>query len=1077
MHIKNAILLSQLNHITMKFTYTIKRPVIFALGVAFSLLFFQSESQGQRKVSGTITNEKGAALSGVSIRINNTTTGTLSDNNGRYKLNVPDNSNILDVSYLGYKSRAINVNNRTIIDIVLYSKSINLDQLVVTGYSTTMKKDITGSVGIVDMDNLKEIPAESAGQALQGQVSGVQVINSGVPGAASKINIRGITSFGSSAPLVLVDGVPSSLDNIDANNIKSIQVLKDAGSASVYGVRGSNGVIIVTTKKGRKGDLKVTYDGYYGYQFPISNDNPLNVISSEEYAKLYSQVHPNTILFKNGIIPDYAYGSIGGVGIGMEGDPSVNPAKYNLDIKNPANNYLITKLNKQGTDWYHALFNRAPMTHHQITGSGGNDRANYLFSLGYMNKQGTLIATRLKRYSARINTELKVLNDKIRFGENLHLLYKDAPVFNNQGDFYTMFNLYRMLPVLPVYDIKGNFAGTFDGPELGADRNPVAEQKSTDNNRNKRWGILGNAYVEVEPIKNLILRSTLGLNFNSNYVQAFRPITYWNKQGYTNPNSYSESSGYSSEWIWTNTLHYQKQFGENNIKLLLGSESIRDYGRSVGGGIQNLYSSDYNYLILGNGTDNRTNYSNASKSTLYSLFGRVDYSYNDKYLFSATLRRDGASVFGSKRKFGVFPAFSAGWRISQEEFLKDVSWLDNLKIRGSYGILGSKSNISSDGSYSLYGSHIQASYYGVSGTGNAIRQGFYQSTIGNEETGWERDIVTNIGFDAALLNKVTISLDVFRKSIDGLLFAEPLPATVGGASAPIINIGDVKNSGLDLTVGYHTSFNNNLQFNVTANVSSYKNVVVDIPDPGYFGAGNVNSLGGNIVRNQEGHPMSAFFGYKVLGLFNSIDEVKNSPVQDDAAPGRFKYADIDDDGEITPEDRTFIGNPNPNFTYGVNVGLSYKNFDLSAFVYGSQGNDIVNTIKQFTYSFGSYVSAKSKRILDAWTPNNKNTNIPKVEGVSTFSSPGPMNSFYIEDGSYLRLKSLMVGYTFPIKVIKSIGVNNLRLYLQASNLFDITRYSGLDPEIVGNDNASFGIDRGNYPGNQTELIFGCHITL
>jgi len=1040
----------------------------------FACLTFGLGVKAQKTITGIVTDESGIPLQGASINVkSDTTVGALTDAFGKFTLNLPTRSSVVTVSFVGYLSQDISIRNRNVVNIIMVNSNKSLNEVIVTGYSTQLKKDITGSVAVVDMKALNSIPAGSAARALQGQASGVNVINSGVPGGDSKITIRGINSFGNSSPLILIDGVESDLNNINADEIESIQVLKDAGSATIYGVRGSNGVIIVTTKKGKSGNPVVSYDGYVGVQVPKSG-NALNQLNTPDFARLFKIAFPSSVLFQNGI-PDYTYGGVGGIGTGMSGDPAVDPSKYNLDPANSANNYLIMKVNKTGTDWFHALAKSAPETNHHISVSGGSDKSSYRFSAGYFNQQGVIINTYLKRYSAQINTEFKPMKN-FRIGENLYLSYKENPLFNNQGQFATMANLYQMEPIIPLRDIAGNFAGTFDGPELGSDANPVAHQLSTNNDRRRIWDQAGNAYAEFDFLRHLTVRTSIGGSFEQLNSQTFTYTAYWDKQGYSTPNSYLEGSGFGSNSIWTNTLNYNNQFGKSQFKVLLGTEAIRNYGRSMTAGGQSLFSTNYDYLVLDNVSSHVTIAGNAFENTLFSVFGKLDYSFNDRYLLTATVRRDGSSVFGSETRYGVFPAFSAGWRLSQENFMKDIKWVNDLKIRGSYGTLGSLSNISSLNNYSLYSSNLTAggSYYDITGSSNSAQQGFYQSSIGNPKTGWEKDIISDIGMDAIFLNKITFTFDIYKKAINGLLFPQPLPATTGGASPPVINIGDIQNTGLDFSAGYKGQFSKDFHFTATANLTTYKNKVVNIPGPGYFDDGSQQQLG-TMVRNQVGQAVSSFFGYKVIGLFNSDAEVSNSPTQEGAAPGRFKYKDVNGDGAITPADRTFIGNPNPKFTYGLNLGLVYKGFDFSAVAYGSYGNDIINEIKTNTEFFGNYVGGKSNDLLNAWTPQHMNTNIPKIESVSNLSTAGIMNSFYVENGSYLKLRSLLVGYSLSSATLQKMKMRGVRIYLQAANLFTITKYSGLDPELQGT-NSAFGIDYGNYPGNQKNYLIGCNIT-
>ena len=789
---------------------------------------------------------------------------------------------------------------------------------------------------------------------------------------------------------------------------------------------------------------------------------------------MYKIAFPNTALFANGL-PDYLYGGGGARGFANEGDPAVDPSKYVLDPLNPTNDYIIQKVNKAGTDWFHEFFKPAIMTNHNISASGGTDKSSYLFSVGYLNQQGTALETYVKRYTARINTQFK-LPGNIRIGENLSVIYGNGTGFDNRhGDYDPIYELYQMLPIIPVYDIKGNFGSTVGAPaEAGISSNPLARQTSQKDDKHNTWDIVGNAFAEVDFLRHFTARTSFGGTIHNAYNQVFSPNQYWEPNYYTQPNSYSENAGYGSSWTWTNSLVYSNQIGKHNVKVLAGSEAINNYGRNVGGSSQSLFATNPDYLVLSNGTMGVTNYSNAYSNTLFSLFSRLDYSYNDKYIIGVTVRRDGSSRFGSNKRYGTFPSYSAGWRVSNEGFMKNLTWLNDFKIRGSYGTLGSQNNVSPSNSFTLFGSAFGTGY-DITGSGNSVQQGFYQASIGNPSTSWEEDVISNVGFDATVLNRFSVSLDIYKKSINGLLFPQPLPSTAGGASPPYINIGDIQNTGLDITAKYFGSaVNRNLKFTISANVTTYNNQVKKIPGSGFFDAGNQQQIG-NLVRNQEGHAVSSFFGYDVIGLFNSDEDVTKSPTQTDAAPGRFKYKDLNNDGAITPDDRTFLGSPNPDFTYGVNLNLEYKGFDLSAFFYGNSGSKIINTLKANTYFWGAYITNKNRDLLNAWTPQNTNTTIPKIEAQTSFSTGGTMNSFFVENGSYLRLKSLMLGYNVRIRSFEKFGMHKFRLYLQATNLFTITKYSGLDPELLG-PSSNFGIDFGNYPGNFKNYIFGLDLS-
>lgn len=1035
----------------------------------FLLLSFSSIF-GQQLITGRVLSGE-TALSGVSIKVKGTATASQTDALGNFSIKASPTSTLI-FSYVGYTTQEIPVSKRSLIEVTMTASSETLNEVVVTGYTRQARKDITGSVSVVDVNAMKSIPTGASEQALQGQASGVTIISSGAPGGASNIFIRGVSSFGDNQPLIIVDGVQSSLHDLNMNDIESVQILKDAGAASIYGVRGSNGVIIVTTKKGKSGTPVVSLDSYTGYQVPPGG-NVLDIASPQAVADFVKKMKPNTQLFANGL-PDYMYAGPGVIGVGNVGDPAVDPSKYVFDAANPNNDYLIQKVNKQGTDWFHQVFKPAFTQSHNLNVSGGTDKSNYLFSLGYLNQEGSLIETHLKRYSVRANSEMKIKKN-IRIGENIYAFYKQNPSFNNQSQNNAIFFAYTIPAFIPVYDIAGNYGGTWAGPELGNRWNPVAMMKNTANDRANTWNVMGNVYAEVDFLKDFTARTSFGGTIDNQYRYSFSPNRYQDKEQHSGINSYAENSLFNSSWTWTNTVNYRKVFGKHNVKLLAGSEAISNDGRAVGGASAGFFSTDPNYLVLNNGTVNVTNFSNAYANTLYSLFSRLDYAYNNKYLLAATVRRDGSSRFGEEKRYGVFPSFSVGWKVSEESFMEGITWMNNLKLKGSWGKLGSQNNVSPTNAFTLYNSNFGNSYYDINGTGS-IRQGFYQTNIGNLNTGWEEDIITNYGFDATLFNKIDVSVERYKKQINGLLFPQPLPATTGGAAAPVINIGDIENKGWDVSATYRGKSGKDFQYNIGVNVTTYQNTITDIPGPGFFDVG--------IARNQERHPVSAFFGYDVIGFFKDAEDVAKSPTQQAAAPGRFKYRDVDNNGLINVDDRTFIGNPNPDFTYGINLSASYKNFDAAMLLYGSQGNDVFNSLRSQLNKWDDFMGAMGNEMLfNAWSPTNQNAKAPIPENSSNFSKSGS-SSFYVEDGSFFKCRSLMLGYTVKPSVLAKAGINKFRLYFQVANLFSIDKYSGLDPELSSafgslssnQQSAAFGIDNSNYPNNFKNFVVGVNLS-
>lgn len=1068
----------------------IKRTALqFCLALGSFLITFAATAQ-QKRVTGRVLGADRNPVAGASITVNGTTTGTQTDAAGNFTLNVSGGKNALTISSVGFETQNVAIPGSNNIAVTLRTTTSNLNEIVVTGYSAQRKKDITGAVAVVNVNNMKQQPTGTGEEALQGQASGVNIITSGQPGGASDIRIRGITSFGSNQPLVIIDGTPGDLHDINVNDIESVQVLKDA-SASIYGVRGSNGVIIVTTKKGKTGKPRVTYDGYYGVTEPGKGFDMAN--PTEEANAIWQQLRNSGLTpqdttgkwgskqfghGENPVIPEYIFPT------GFTPNPSnprdldsVNPARYDI------NNYQITKANKTGTNWYKEIMKQALMTSHNVSVSGGAEKSSYLFSLGYINQQGTMLNTYLKRYSVRVNTNFNI-KDRIRVGENAYIYNKVNPQQGNQGEGSPITTAFRESSIIPVYDIMGNYAGTKAG-DLGNARNPYADVARTANNVQNAWNISGNVYAEVDLLRHLTVRTQMGGNINNNYGYGFNYTGYENAEGNNGSNSFSESADYYSAWTWTNTANYTNTFGRHSVRVLVGTEANSFKSRYMSATRSNYFSTNPNFWALNTGSPTgQTNSGAPNTGSLYSQFGQVSYNFADKYLINGTLRRDGSSVFAEGYRYGLFPSVSAAWRISGENFMKGVTFINDLKLRYSWGKLGSYANVSGSNAYYLYSQRAGRSFYDLAGTSTLPDAGFYNSQIGNKATSWERDIISNVGLDATLFhNKIDLSAEWYKKKVSGLLFQQQGSNIVlGGGDRPLINIGDMQNTGIDVNATYHGGSVRGLKYDLTATITSYNNKIVSIPGSGYFETGG--SRHGNLVRNQVGQAVGAFYGYEVVGLFQSDADVSKSPTQSGAAPGRFKFADINKDGKIDASDRTFFGNPNPKFTYGFNISLSYKSFDFSTFLFGSYGNDVLNYTKYFT-DFPQLFKGGIRReaAVNAWRPDNLTSKIPKLENVSGFSNTETNNSYFLESGSYLRDKQMQLGYTLLNSKLTRFGIDRLRVYVQAANLFTVTKYSGLDPELQSiNPNAgpndpaqvTFGIDYGNYP-HQRSFIVGVNL--
>ncbi len=1031
----------------------------------------------QTKVTGkVIGGDDKQPIPSATVKIKGTNAGIVTDINGNFSLSAKV-GDVLVISYIGYQAKSVPVTGPSLGTIVLDATNSTLNEVVVTGYQTQLKKDISGSVATVDVGAAKQLNVTSAENLLQGQAAGVTVTTQGAPGASAQVIIRGISNFGNAQPLYVIDGAQvGDMTNLNPNDIESISILKDAGSTAIYGVKGGNGVIVITTKKGKSGKAQFSYDAFYGSSSP-KGGNVWNVLDGANYYALLAKVDPqNTLITSIPGIPDYGFQGPGVKGVGGASDPRAAASNYFLDPNNPANDYLIQKFNNgAGTDWFHAIFKAAPTQQHSFTFSGANGKSNYLFSLAYTDQEGTLIDTYSKRYQARFNTNFSI-SDHFRVGESAQIYYIHNPnQFGNNGEGNAISMSYRMEPQIPVYDIKGGYGGTWDGPtQLGNATNPVAGQDATKNDEGKSWNMEGNGYAELDFLKHFTVRTSIGGRvYNYEYANiGVNP--YWSGEGHGNANSFNEGSGFGSQYNWTNTISYKQSFGKHNVAAFGGFEARSNYARQINASQTNFFSLDPAFVGINNGTGAiLANSFIPYEETGLSYFGSVDYNYDNKYYLKGTVRRDGSSLFYPGRQYGTFPSASVAWRISQEDFMKGIAWLNDLKLRASYGESGFNGNVSSGNAYSSFTTNPGNSSYPISGSISSAQAGFYGVNYGNTKTTWETDKTLNIGFDATLFNHLDVNVEWYKRTSSNLLFQVPLPATVGSGAPPAVNIGQVSNKGLDVAITYHGSIGSDFKFSAGATITSYKSTI-DKLNSNFF----TNYVrNGPITYNQVGSPIGEFYGYNQIGYFSSAADVTNSPTQADAAPGRFKFADTNGDGKITDKDRVNIGNPNPKFTYGLNLTASYKGFDALVILYGSYGNKDYNYIKYWTDFYSSLTGNKGNDLLfNSWSPSNLNPKTPIAEAVSNFSSDQQSNSWYVENASYLKCRVAQVGYTFSGGQLKTLGVAKLHVYVQGNNLFTITKYTGLDPELQATTQNGIGTDQGNYPSNERRVVLGVNLT-
>lgn len=1054
-------------------------------------------------VSGMVTDEDGEALIGVNVQVKGTSHGTATDFDGQYELNDVDENAVLVFSYVGFHTQEVAIGGRTAIDVVMQSDAQLLEEVVVVGYGSQMRRDLTGSVAVVDVADLKAQPSASPIDGLQGKAPGVQIISDGAPGSTPQIRIRGFSTINNNDPLYVIDGVPfeGKLSWLNSNDIESMQVLKDASAASIYGARANNGVVIITTRTGKVGEPRISFDTYYGTQSPNRNRFP-EFLNPQQYGEYVYQHYINagktpglsgTTGSNYGfdptkpVLPDYLVaGNKTGHNVTAE---DADPSKYNYSLEDPGQYYQITKANKEGTNWFEEITQNAPMQNYQLSISGGSDKATYALSGGYFDQGGTYKYTHFKRYTLRSNTQFKVLNDRVTIGENLQYSYTAGNGFgvnvNTAGDYQGEESpigwAYRIQTIVPVYDIMGNFAGT-RGDKLGNADNPLSILYRGKDNINNSNQFFGNTFADVKILDELNFRTNFGLRYET-----------WNGKsiGYPNPersegnfdnNTLSEYQGIGREWTWTNTLTYTNNFNDiHGLTLLLGTEAISGMSHSLDGGGRDFFvTGDLDYYYINTAATNNAGSSGGS-SSLFSVFGRADYSYMSKYLISATLRRDGSSNFGPENRYGLFPAASVAWRLSGEEFMNNATWMDDMKIRVGYGVTGNQS-IPSFQYLRRFASGINTSSYPISGS--ELSSGLWTSNYDNAAIKWEERKSVNFGIDYALFNYMFDgSIEWFNTQTDGVLYPVPQPsAAVGAGASPFINSGDIKNTGVEFSLNYHhnpSASAGQFQFDVGFSISSYKNTLVSLA-PTVEEQPYLTLRGVTTSVMKENAPLGAFYGYQVIGINQSEEDIENSPSYSGARVGGFKFADVsgpegEPDGIIDGFDRTVIGNPHPDFIYSLSLNAAYKNFDVNMFFNGSQGNDLFDLTRQYT-DFYAFPGAVSVRTLDAWSPENPNSMMP-----SPYNEPPSIevqsSSYYVQDGSFFRMKNLQLGYTVPFADLGISHISNLRVYVSATNLFTITSYSGMDPE-VSQYSSTFtapGVDMGVYPVPRQFLV-GLNVT-
>lgn len=998
-------------------------------------------------VSGIVTDGK-EPLIGAAVLEKGTTNGTLTDIDGKFELTIKSGkSAALVVSFVGYKQKEIAVDNATNFKVELASSDA-LDELVVVGYGTQRKAVVTGAIAKVKGSDLENMPVPRIEQSLLGRTAGVRVTTgSGQPGEGATVRIRGTTSINSSEPLYVVDGIPvgGGIDYLNQNDIESIEVLKDAASAAIYGARAAAGVILVTTKQGKEGKAAVTYNMYVGQQAPTRK---LALLNAREYATLMNEssaASKGPILFP---------------------DPSV----YGT-----------------GTDWQDAVFNKsAPMQNHELGISVGNAKSSYYASFGYYNQTGIVASPQSvwERYSVRLNSNHK-LNKIINIGTTMGYSKLNGKGSSTNSEFGGVLSrAVNMDPITPLIEtdptvlsssVYTNFpvVRNAEGQPYGISKyvssevlNPVA---ATAVNQGSGWSdkIVGNAFVEVEPIKNLKFRTSYGVDIAFWGGDGFTPIHYLNAANRSDVTKYNRNQNRGFYWVWGNTLTYSKTFdGKHNLSALVGTTAEKNHGENISGSVQNMPVSNIKDASLNfasiQADQNFGGYE--YNAALLSYLGRVNYDYQGKYMFSALMRIDGSPKFGTNNKFGRFPSVSAGWILTEEGFMRGVKPINFLKIRASWGINGNDQI----GDF-RYVSTVGGGRNYTFGTGDKLYNGVSPNAIANPDLKWEQTTQTNIGFDAKIFKNITVTLDVFQKNTSGMLLDIRVPSWLGNGG-PVGNIAKLENSGVELELGFDKKIGA-LAFNLAGNVSYITNKVTDLgPDKKYLGGQTFSPQGLEITRTTVGEPIAYFYGYQTQGIFQNQAEVnsyKNKEgiiIQPNAKPGDFRFADINGDGVINADDRTKIGDPTPNLTYGFNFSVAAHGFDLLLFGQGVSGNQVFKATRRFDLQMANMTADA----LGRWTGEGTSTTYPRLSMDDPNKNFSRSSDFYVESGAYFRIKTLQLGYTVPLSIMKKVGLNRFRVYVSANNLATLTKYTGYDPEIGG---GSYGVDRGFYPQARS-FMFG-----
>ena len=1021
--------------------------------LSFMLMLTCTILYAQTEITGTVVDETGETVIGATVIEKGTTNGTVTDFDGNFVIKVNPGATLV-FSYVGY----LNVEMPAADGMVITMKedALALNEIVVTGYTTQRKADLTGAVSVVSVTDLVKQNENNPIKAMQGRVPGMNISADGNPSGAATVRIRGTGTLNNNDPLYIIDGVPTKagMHELNGNDIESIQVLKDAASASIYGSRAANGVIIITTKGGKDGKVKIDFDASLSVQ---TYAHKMKVLNAKEFGQVMWQGYVNDGLNPNlnglGYNYDWSYNA--------QGVPMLNSitmSKY-LD---PAG-----KTPAADTDWFKETTRTGLVQQYNVSLSQGTENGTSFFSLGYYKNDGIIKKSDFQRLSARMNSTYKLLNvgDRkiVTVGE--HFTVNRTNELQAPGGFLE--NVLQFNPSLPVYTTDGKYAGPVGGyPDR---ENPVARLDRNSDNRYTYWRMFGDAFININPIADFNIKSTFGLDYSQKQQRIFTyPITEGTVANSTN--AVEAKQEHWTKWMWNAIATYNLERGAHRGDIMVGTELNREDDSWLSGKAYDFAVLNPDYMWPNAAVGEAEAYGSGEGYTLVSFFGKMNYTYADRYLASLTVRYDGSSRFGRNNRYGTFPSVSLGWRISEEPFMKRMEWLDNLKLRASWGQTGNQ-EISNIARYTIFesnygeagfGGQSYGTSYDIAGTngGQTLPSGFKRNQLGNDNLKWETTTQTNVGFDFGMLrNALYGSFEWYYKKTTDILVYMPGIGVMGEGSSQWINAGEMTNKGIELNVGYRGSVGD-FQYDISGNIGTYRNKVTKLPET----LAAAGTFGGNGVESVVGHPMGAQVGYVYDGIFKSQDEIDNHATQNGAGLGRIRWKDLNEDGIINEKDQKWIYSPVPDFTWGLNIYLEYKNLDFTMFWQGVQGVDVISDLKRETDLWAGLNITnlnKGRRLLDAWSPVNPSSNIPAVSTMDN-NNEKRVSSYFVENGSFAKMRNIQLGYNFGSKVCDKLHIARLRMYVSAQNLLTIKSksFTGVDPE-----NPNFGYPIPQAPGH------------